>query len=143
MLGLVQGWLDAGRPDAGKRLGSFEAWARVVGGVLGHAGFVGFLDAGAVDEGGVDPEEAEWQALIAAWGEAHGTVRVRASELLRLARSLDLGIAAPDRTEHATRARFGRGLGARRQRVYGAWRVCDAGRKQRVYWLGEVAARAG
>lgn len=144
-LGLVQGWLDAGRPDAGKRLGSFEAWARVVGGVLGHAGFVGFLDAGTVEEGGVDPEEAEWQALIAAWGEAHGTVRVRAADLLRLARSLDLGIGAPDRTEHATRARCGRGLGARRQRVYGAWRVCDgfdAGRKQRVYWLAEAAAKA-
>jgi hypothetical protein len=145
VLGLVQAWVEAGQPDAGASIGSYEAWARVVGGIVTHAGFSGFL-TGDVAEVGVDPEEAEWAALVVGWGEAHGTAKVRASDLLRLARSLDLGIGAADRTEHATRARFGRGLGTRRGRVYGSWRVCDGfdlGRKQCEYWLAKAADSGG
>ncbi|HMV65385.1 MAG TPA: hypothetical protein PKA64_00950 [Myxococcota bacterium] len=145
VLGLVQAWVDAGQPDAGVSLGSFEAWARVVGGIVTHAEFGGFL-TGDVAEVGVDPEEAEWAALVAEWGAVFGTAKVRASEVLQLARSLDLGIGAEERTDHATRARFGRGLGTRRHRVYGPWRVCDGfdpGRKQREYWLTKATDGRG
>ena len=142
VLGLVQAWVEAGQPDAGASLGSFEAWARVVGGVVTHAGFSGFL-TGDVAEIGVDPEEAEWAALVAAWGETHGTAKLRASEVLHLARRCDLSIGANDRSEAATRSRFGKALAQRRHRVYGDWRVCDAfdpGKKQAVYWLAPVGA---
>ena len=140
-LGLVQAWVDAGQPDAGAQLGSYEAWARVVGGIVAHAGFGGFL-TGEVAEVGVDPEEAEWGALVAAWAEASGSAKLRASEVLQLARRCDLAIGAHDRSEAATRSRFGKALAQRRHRVYGGWRVCDgfdAGRKQAVYWLAPSA----
>jgi putative DNA primase/helicase len=141
VLGLVQAWVEAGQPDASASLGSFEAWARVVGGIVTHAGFPAFLAPGTEDVG-VDPEEAEWSELVLAWADAFGPAKVRASELLQLARRKDLAIGANDGTEHATRARFGRALGGRRQRIYGGWRVCDgfdAGRKQCVYWLAPAA----
>jgi hypothetical protein len=44
LLTLVRSWYAAGRPVAASAsFGSFEAWERVVGGILAHAGFEGFL----------------------------------------------------------------------------------------------------
>src|SRR5882724_5361921 len=40
---LVQAWIAAGRPLSRARLGSFQAWAGVMAGVLGVAGVDGFL----------------------------------------------------------------------------------------------------
>ncbi len=140
-LGLVQAWVDAGQPAQARSLGSFESWARVVGGIVTHAGFGGFL-GGETMELAVDPEEAEWAALVAAWAEELGEQKVLANAVFALAGRRDLAIGAPDGSERATRTRFGRALAQRRMRVYGEWRVSDgvdAGRKQKVYWL----ARAG
>src|SRR5262249_22574460 len=128
--------------DAGAHLGSYEAWARVVGGIVAHAGPGGFLSRDAA-EVGVDPVEVEWTALVAAWFERFGTTRVRAAELLELARRRDLVIGAPDRSEAATRSRFGKALAQRRHRVYADRRICDGydqGRKQAVYWLTSLNA---
>lgn len=57
ILTLLVGWHQAGRPVGGARLGSFDAWASMVGGVLAHAGVDGFLsnvgemrDRGATDD---------------------------------------------------------------------------------------------
>jgi putative DNA primase/helicase len=136
-LGLVQAWVDAGQPEPERSLGSFESWARVVGGIVTHAGFGGFLGGDTMDVA-VDPEEAEWAALVAAWAEELGEQKVPANAVFALAGRRDLAIGAPDGSERATRTRFGRALAQRRMRVYGAWRVCDgvdAGRKQKVYWL--------
>lgn len=137
VLSLVKGWVDAGQPDAGAQLGSFEAWARVVGGIVAHAGFGGFL-TGEVVDGGADPEETEWGALVGAWAEELGAQKVLASTVFALAGRRELAIGASDGSERATRTRFGRALAQRRRRVYGSWRICDdvdAGRKQKVYWL--------
>ncbi len=40
---LVQAWIAAGRPRCSARLGSFESWAAVLGGILQVAGVPGFL----------------------------------------------------------------------------------------------------
>ncbi|MEZ4240355.1 MAG: hypothetical protein R3F59_30220 [Myxococcota bacterium] len=124
VLALVTAWLDAGQPAPAASLGSFEAWVAVVGGIVGHAGFEGFLSGPPVAVG-LDPDETEWEALIAAWAETHGTTRVRAADVLALARRCDLTLGAHDRNEAATRSRFGKALAQRRHRVYGGWRVCD------------------
>jgi hypothetical protein len=42
-LTLARSWYVAGRPKGDKSLGMFENWAHVVGGILKHAGFTGFL----------------------------------------------------------------------------------------------------
>ena len=43
-LTIIRAWIAAGRPAGTKTFGSFEAWARVMGGVLEVAGIPGFLD---------------------------------------------------------------------------------------------------
>lgn len=45
LLTLIRSWYAAGQPAAGRPVsfGSFERWERVVGGILAHAGFEGFL----------------------------------------------------------------------------------------------------
>src|SRR5262249_14560842 len=43
LAGMVVGWNQAGRPP-GRKSHRCDAWARVVGGILGHAGFPEFLD---------------------------------------------------------------------------------------------------
>jgi putative DNA primase/helicase len=143
-LGLVVAWDAAGRPPGPRSLGSFERWAAVVGGVLAHAGVDGMLttDAGEL---AFDPEEGEWRALVEAWWSAHAAAHVHAQDLLQLAHQLDLELGAPDRTEAATRSRFGKALRSRRARVYGDFRVCegvDRRRNQGVYWLERLPLAA-
>jgi hypothetical protein len=76
LITLVRRWIDDGRPEGPVRLGSFEAWSRVVGGVLAIAGVPGFL-ADRQDESEVaDPDEAEWSAFVALWAERHGAAPV-------------------------------------------------------------------
>ncbi len=86
LLTLVRSWYAAGKPKDGAlpRLGSFEAWAETVGGVLAHAGVEGFLGNlealySKADEGG-----AEWEAFLDAWwrtwGEDGKTVKAVAEE---------------------------------------------------------------
>lgn len=74
LLTLIRSWYAAGKPkDAAlPRLGSFEAWAETVGGVLAHAGVEGFLGNlealySKADEGG-----AEWEAFLDAWWRTWG-----------------------------------------------------------------------
>jgi hypothetical protein len=65
---MVLAWLAAGRPKGLRRLGSFESWSDVIGGILGFCGVQGFL--GHID----DPDEAvtshentEWAEFVSIW----------------------------------------------------------------------------
>jgi len=68
LLTLVRWWASAGRPEfTGRTLGSFERWARTVGGVLSAANVRGFLDN--VDEiyELLSDDAAEWRNFLATW----------------------------------------------------------------------------
>lgn len=66
-LTLVRGWINEGRPSPeDKKLGSFERWAAVAGGVLGNAGIDGFLE-NLDDLYETDgQEETQWSRFLAA-----------------------------------------------------------------------------
>ena len=59
-------WMAKGRPEAGVSMGSFERFARGVGGALEAAGITGFLGgtAGWLDDSG-DDDDAEWAEHLA------------------------------------------------------------------------------
>jgi hypothetical protein len=83
-LTLCRAWVDAGRPKGPRRLGMFESWSDVVGGVLAVAGLDGFLtNADALYET-ADLEGQEHRAFIAAWWGAHGETKCTAAELVQL-----------------------------------------------------------
>ena len=140
---LIQAWLKAGSPvPKVKPLGGFEAWSRVIGGILEHAGIPGFLEGQLSFYETVDSEGEAWRGFTTAWWEKWGTAPVGVSELLTLASELDcfpLG-AGSDRSQKIT---FGKLLAKKRDNVFGNLRIVLAGTIHRVKrWRLEEVGRA-
>jgi hypothetical protein len=125
---LVRSWVAAGRPRfTGKALGSFERWSHVIGGILEHVGIPGFLANQASFYDAADAETAVWRAFVAAWWEKYQDTEVGTADLFPLALETDdLDLGAGEARSQKTR--FGKMLGAQRDRVIGDYRVV-AGRK--------------
>jgi DNA polymerase-1 len=128
LLTLSQAWYAAGQPEAvTPTLGGFEAWTRTIGGILQHAGVVGFLGNledlyAQVDEG----DSGQWTVWLTAWFVTYGDRPLAVAELtddllqedspVRDALPDDLADALPARESDT--GRFRRKLGhALRQRV--------------------------
>ena len=139
LITLVRAWIVEGCPGDGVRLGSFEGWAHLAGGVLATAGVPGFLGDRHEQVVVSDPEELEWAEFVALWAERFSELRVSGGELLELAAHERMFMLDPQTaSQPKERARFSRALAARRDRLYGPWRIVvgrDAGRKQNVYGL--------
>ena len=126
-LTLVRAWLAAGRPQPAVRpLGSYEAWSRVIGGILSHAGIAGFL--GNLNEfyEAANTESAAWRSLVAVWWDKYQDTPMTTAELLPLAREFDeLEIGGKD--EGGQRRSLGKKLAVQRDRVIGRYRIVTAG----------------
>lgn len=141
LLTLARAWILAGRPAGRTVLGSYSSWSHVVGGILELAGVEGFLEQKDEEAEPVDPDEGEWQALVAAWGERHGDTSITARELTALAGELEVLEVDGSRVDRSARSRFTRALARRRDRVYGPWRLTiqrNRHTKQNVYALVRV-----
>ncbi len=139
VLTMLRSWAQAGSPKGTVRLGSFEAWASVIGGVLEHVGVEGFLADRLDDHEIADPEEEDWAAFVPVWAEAFGEKAVSSRQLLELAtRSEAFQFDARTPLDSGTKSRFSGALTQRRDRRYGAWRIAirrDARRKVNLYAL--------
>jgi putative DNA primase/helicase len=115
---LVRAWLAGGRPEGKTILGGFEAWARVMGGILAAAGIEGFL--ANLDEVYelADAEGAETRRLLWAWWEKYREAEVGVGDLFALATSDDVDLDLPAKTEAGQRQQLGRRLAALRDRRY-------------------------
>jgi hypothetical protein len=71
LLTLARAWFAAGKPKAQNlpRLGSFEAWAEAVGGMVAFAGIPDFLGNLAALYDKADAGGAEWEGFLQAWWE--------------------------------------------------------------------------
>lgn len=82
VLTLIQAWVSAGGirdEDQVKR--QFTTWAQVIGGVLKHHGFEGFLgNEDRVNE--ADSEETEWINFLTTWEKIYGDKTLKAQELI-------------------------------------------------------------
>jgi hypothetical protein len=87
LLGLIDGWVQAGRPEAPTkpRLGGFERWARTVGGILARAGATAWLTNYREWTQAADDRSADYEALVEAWWEKWRLTNVAAKDLLSLA----------------------------------------------------------
>jgi hypothetical protein len=121
---LVRAWLAAGQPTGARVLGSFESWARVVGGILEHAGIPGFLqDTDQLYEA-ADADGQEWREFASAWWTKFGPRWVTASDLLALALERDLlGSIVRDKAQRAQKIRLGKALSTMRDRHLASYRV--------------------
>ncbi len=124
-LTLVQGWLAAGRPTVPHPpIGSFEGWAEVMAGVLGHAGIPGLLGNYEATFEEASREVEEWVEFVEAWFEMSGTGPVTAGELMELAkrRTLLLDVLG-DGSERGQGTRLGQALAGQKDRVYGGLQI--------------------
>jgi hypothetical protein len=123
-LTLIQNWLAQGKPKGNERLGSFERWSDVMGGILAANGIPGFLANLESLYEDADEEGAMWREFIAAWWDKFGDGWVGASELLTLAIERDvLGSLIGDKSLQSQKIRLGKVLSTARGRVFGSWRV--------------------
>jgi len=144
LLVLIQAWVAAGRPRGRERLGSFESWAAVMGGILEVAGVRGFLCS--LDEfyQAADEQGEVWRGFARLWWERFQGREVRVAELQTLCGEGELGEALlGDGSPRAQATRLGRALQSARDRVFGGLRVRqlrDSAHKGRTYALELAAA---
>jgi len=113
VLVLVRYWLAQGRPPfSARRLGSYESWAALVGGVLMAAGIQGFLENQDALSVHGDAEATAWQQFVEAWWHTFGDRAVDTAGLYPLAAEAlqDVLGDGGDRSQHI---RLGKALARR------------------------------
>lgn len=105
---LIQAWVAAGRPPGTVTKGSYEAWARVMGGILDHAGIEGFLANRDELTDAADTELVPLRAFTAAWWDLYGEQPVRADQLFDLIEKEDLDLPLGDGNERSQKSKLGR-----------------------------------
>ena len=137
-LTIIKAWIIAGRPLSDERLGMFESWSSIMGGILANAGIGGFLDNLTEFYDASDSEGEQWRALLTAWWQQHGSKPVLSGDLFTIADQCDMQISG--NTERAQKTRFGKMLGQQRDRTYNvvtedgeiSLTVTDAGKYRRT-----------
>ncbi len=118
-LTLIQAWIAAGRPLHETRLGSFEKWSEVLGGVLAVAGIPGFL--GNLNElyEASDGDGQVWREFTGVWWETFRTEQKKVSELTKFCEERDLmSNVRGDGSERSQQTRLGKALATKRDRVF-------------------------
>jgi hypothetical protein len=140
-LTLVSNWIARGaKPFRDRTLGSFEQWARVMGGILYEAGIAGFLEDDHLrrTRRQADPESAAWISFFEAWWQAHGGRAVRSSELIDLAAEMIPKVVG-EGSPRSQETRLGAQLMSKRGRVFGGLlledaEIIDAQSRRRQAW---------
>ena len=124
LLGLVENWLAAGRPQHADKMGGFENWSEIVGGILGVNGFRAWRTNEAEWQARSNPKGAEMQNFVSLWHTTYGDVEVTSAELLSLVHQAGLfpEILAK-RSKHGIRCAFGQMLRRHVDTPIGKWVV--------------------
>lgn len=129
---LIQNWIVVGAPHAQKTLGSFEAWSRVIGGMVGSICQPGFLEDTDTFYETADQEAGEWRAFVTAWWDRYADTPVTPAVLLELAKAESLiPFAYSGATDNARLSKFGRTLSQIRDRRFGNVRAVIIKNKKR------------
>jgi hypothetical protein len=123
LLTLARTWYAAGRPTPEKplpRMGSFQSWVEVVGGILHFVGRTNFLDNLDDLYAQADSDAQQWAAFLHAWQATYGAREVLVADLVRDLKAgaldhavtgADLYNALPDDLTDIHRGDFRRRLG--------------------------------
>ena len=144
LLTIARAWFAEGRPPSAEipRLGSFESWTEIVGGMVTFAGVDGFLGNLKELYDKADEGNAEWEAFLEEWWKHRGedpiTVKALAKlindeALLKNALPGDLSEAL-DKGEGSFTRRLGKALAKRAGTRYGedGLHVTEAGEQRRA-----------
>lgn len=116
-------------PRGTATLGRYESWAGVMGGILEVAGVTGFLTGRDRLHAEADKETTEWAALCKAWWSAYESRPITAKDVFEVVKDRGLLLDVwGGRTQQGALQRIGHALGARRDRVFGSYKLIHAGR---------------
>jgi len=126
LLVLVQHWIGCGRPAFRTcTLGSYEAWAEVIGGILDTAGIEGFLANTDAFHARADAETTAWSDFIDAWWQAYPDRAVTVADLFSLAADFSPELLG-EGSDRAQSTRLGRALAQRVDWIIGGRRLVEA-----------------
>lgn len=140
---LIQNWLALGKANfRGDPLGSFEAWSRVVGGVLQAAEVGGFLENLHELYEDADAESEGWSEFVDVWWLERNTMATSVSELVDICKEHDVMLEVlGDKGDRSQQTCLGIALGRQKGRVYGDYRIAlasSSGTKGKSYRLEVV-----
>ncbi len=133
-LTLGRAWVEAGKPSYGggeKPLGSFEAWTRVMGGILQNAGIPGFLENRQEQRSRVDTETTSWHGFVESWLDRFGKTLVTTSDLFPLALEWmpeRMGDPGKDESNRSQKAKFARLMARHVDKVFAGHKIIQAGK---------------
>lgn len=108
VLTLVQAWISAGRPVAeGKRLGGFEEWSDVMGGILSVAGISGFLENLNDFYEDSDAEGSVLRSLISAWYRTFGGAEIGVSDIFHIVIKNEIPVDIGEKSERSQKTKLG------------------------------------
>jgi len=127
-LTLCRAWVAAGRPAGSVAVGSYEPWARVMGGIMDVVGRPDFMANAAEMTAHASDDQAKWRAFVQGWWTAFGCEAIGTAGLFPLVEADGLleGILG-DGNELSRRTRLGRALARQRDACFGGLRVVAAG----------------
>jgi hypothetical protein len=88
-LTIARSWHVAGRPEGPRKLGMFERWSHVVGGIVTYAGFSDFLGNLSDLYEGLDIEGDAVRWFFEQWKERHGGQPTRIADVRMWALGMD------------------------------------------------------
>jgi putative DNA primase/helicase len=122
-LTIVQSWIVAGKKSGTAKMGSFESWSRVIGGILANAEIPGFLTNAKELADTADDESDSMRAFVEQWCQDHREP-VNATALLPLA--LKAGLV--DSEAKSPASALGRLLAKNIDAVFGGHKIVKAPR---------------
>jgi hypothetical protein len=145
-LSIVEAWRAAGQPQGVERLGTYEAWCEVMGGVLAVAGIPGLLEGREYLHSDSNQEPEEWAAVLKSLYLEHETLAFAARDVLSTARRLQVLLDYwAGRPDLGALKRLGQAMTKNRDRVFGGYRLRAAGtdgnRKTNQYRVTEADNR--
>jgi len=125
VLTFAKRWHTQGKTTGGKTLGSFDNWARIIGGILEGAGNHDFL--GNLDDFLQGSADDTLAAFVAVWHEAKGDAPADAKELGELAieHGIDIRRMGPFLKQHTGRIVDGFKITSERLRPTRRWRLAN------------------
>ena len=129
-LSIIQAWVDAGMPlySGSFRLGRFERWVDVMGGILDVADVGGFGSNRETMYAISDADTMEWTLLCEAWYVKYAESPITAKDLLELAKAQDLVMDHwAGRSATSGQQRMGHALRERRDKLLGEYFIRHAG----------------
>ena len=140
LMSMIKLWIDAGRPKGKLSIGSFEAWAETISGILQVCGIRGFMENQDVLYDRLDDERQAWSAFIEEWHQEYGVHDVSVKTLFGLAATDEDGNGKglldeqliKFRTEHSRKIGLGRLLREKEGRIFEGFKITSPGQRARA-----------